>query len=194
VVGPERKIYEVIVTTLAEDGLVHAAPMGIREEKGAFIVAPFKPSTTHDNLSRHPECVVNYTDDVRVFAGSVTGRRCWPTRAARCVRGGVLLQALAHSELVVTEVKETGPRAYFYCRVVHEISHAPFRGFNRAQSAVIEAAVLVSRLYLLPLEEVYRELESLKRAVNKTAGPQEWEAWEWLMERVQHYCRERVTS
>jgi uncharacterized protein len=194
VIKAERKIYEVIVTTLVDDGSVHTAPMGVWEEKGGFVVAPFKPSTTYNNLSRHPECVVNCTDDVRVFAGSVTGRRRWPTRTAYYVRGGFLAQALAHSELIVTEVRETDSRTYFYCQVIYRMNHAPFRGFNRAQSAIIEAAILVSRLAFLSIEEIGRELDILQRTVNKTAGPQEREAWEWLMERVQLYRQEGRVS
>jgi hypothetical protein len=73
---------------------------------------------------------------------------------------------------------------------VHEASHAPFRGFNRAQAAVIEAAVLVSRLHLLPPEKIDSELAYLAIAVGKTAGPAEQEAWGWLQERIaQHRAR-----
>ena len=67
---------------------------------------------------------------------------------------------------------------------MHEATHAPFRGFNRAQAAVIEAAVLVSRLHLLPREKVDAELQYLTIAVEKTAGPAEREAWDWLLARV----------
>jgi hypothetical protein len=71
---------------------------------------------------------------------------------------------------------------------VHRASHAPFAGFNRAQSAVIEAAILASRLDFLPREKVEREIAYLETTVQKTAGPAEAEAWRWLMERVKaHY-------
>ena len=63
-------------------------------------------------------------------------------------------------------------------------THAPFRGFNRAQAAVIEAAVLVSRLSILPPGKLEAELEYLKIAIDKTAGQAELEAWGWLMEAV----------
>jgi hypothetical protein len=72
--------------------------------------------------------------------------------------------------------------------------HAPFRGFNRAQAAVVEAAILVSRLHMLPADKIDREIEYLKIAIDKTAGPREREAWEWLMERVSvHRAAEGVT-
>ena len=38
--------------------------------------------------------------------------------------------------------------------MVHAASHAPFQGFNRAQAAVIEAAILASRLHMLPREKI----------------------------------------
>ena len=61
-------------------------------------------------------------------------------------------------------------RPRFVCRVAHHASHAPFRGFNRAQAAVIEGAVLVSRLHMLPRAEVEAELARLEIIVGKTAG------------------------
>ena len=54
--------------------------------------------------------------------------------------------------------------------VADRASHAPFQGFNRAQAAVIEGAVLVSRLHLLPRAEVEAELARLEIIVGKTAG------------------------
>ena len=50
---------------------------------------------------------------------------------------------------------------------------------------MIEAAILVSRLHFLPREKIERELEYLATAVEKTAGPAEQEAWDWLLAKVQ---------
>lgn len=184
-------IYETIVTTLTKDGGVHVAPMGIWEQEGFIVIAPFRPSATLDNLMRERQAVINFTDDVRVFAGCLTGRRDWLVQPARAIRGGVLRQALAHKEVEVVTVQDDTVRPRFYCRVLHEENHAPFRGFNRAQAAVLEAAVLVSRLHLLPADRIDREIEYLRSAVEKTAGPQEQEAWDWLMERIAQYRREQ---
>jgi hypothetical protein len=70
---------------------------------------------------------------------------------------------------------------------VHEAIHASFAGFNRAQAAVIEGAVLVSRLHMLPARKVEAEMAYLQIAIDKTAGPGEHEAWGWLCEAVQHH-------
>ena len=183
-------IRETIVTTMGTSGRVHIAPIGLIIEADGFVIAPFRPSQTLDNLRDNPHAVANYTDDVLVFAGCLTGRRDWPTRPAAQVPGAVLESALAHAELRVTGVTEHAERPRFHCAVVHEASHAPFRGFNRAQAAVIEAAILVSRLHLLPADKVEREIAYLEIAIGKTAGPREREAWLWLTERIAEFRRE----
>ena len=180
-------IRETIVTTTDPDGRVHIAPIGIIADGECWVIAPFRPSATLENLQRVPHAVANYTDDVLVFAGCLTGRRDWPVRPAATVRGAVLEQALAHAELTVEQVSEDDLRPRFHCRVVHEETHRPFRGFNRAQAAVIEAAILVSRLHMLPPEKVEREIAYLEIAVAKTAGPDERQAWDWLMEKFDRH-------
>src|SRR5436190_348251 len=60
-------IRETIVTTVSAAGLVHIAPLGIIQDGEEWIIAPFRPSTTLDNLRAVPFAVANYTDDVRVF-------------------------------------------------------------------------------------------------------------------------------
>lgn len=179
------RIHEVIVTTLDELGNPHSAPMGISEVNGYFLIKPFKPSSTYDNLKIHPQCTINYTDDVRVFAGALTGRRDWPTRSAKLIKGRYLEQALSHSELDIIKVDDDDPRACFYGQVKQEFTHAPFRGFNRAQSAVIEAAILVSRLGMLSEQKIRDEISYLTIGIDKTAGERELEAWGWLMDKVQ---------
>lgn len=181
------RIRECIVTTADREGRVQIAPLGLIEEGGFLVVAPFRPSTTLDNLAAVPFAVANYTDDVRVFAGCLTGRRDWPLIP---LDGPVprLAAALAHAELAVEDVTEHEERPRFRCRVTREVSHAPFRGMNRARAAVVELAILVSRLGMLPRDKVESEIAYLEIAVSKTAGPEELEAWGWLMERVRgHY-------
>ena len=177
-------IRETIVTTCDARGQVHLAPLGLIADGESWIIAPFRPSTTLENLRAVPYAVANATDDVRVFAGCLTGRRDWPTVPARTVPVPRLAAALAHTELAVSAVTEHHERPRFHCRVVDRGSHAAFAGFNRAQAAVVEAAILVSRLHLLSRESIKGELARLAIVVDKTAGEGEREAWGWLMERV----------
>ena len=178
-------IRESIVTTRNEDGSAHVAPLGVIVEEPYLVIAPFHPSTTLDNLRRHGVACVNYTTDVRIFAGCVSRRRRdWPVVPAERVEGWRLEGALAHSEVAVAEVVEDELRPRFRCRTVVEVAHAPFLGFNRAQAAVLEAAILASRLKMLPAAKVEAELRYLKIAIDKTAGPAEREGWDWLMAMV----------
>src|SRR5262245_54262878 len=177
-------IRETIVTTADVNGRPHVAPIGLIAEGDGWIIAPFHPSTTLDNLRAVPFAVANFCDDVRIFAGCLTGRSDWPTTASVHVPVPRLAAALAHAELAVTRVTEDAQRPRFHCRVVHRAAHAPFAGFNRAQAAIVEAAILSSRLHLLPREKVQSEIAYLEIAVSKTAGPAELEAWQWLMEKI----------
>jgi hypothetical protein len=68
-------IRETIVTTLNEEGKVHIAPLGLIAEEGGWIIAPFRPSATLDNLRATPYAVANFTDDVLIFAGCLTGQK-----------------------------------------------------------------------------------------------------------------------
>ena len=187
-------ILETLVTTRNADGSAHIAPLGLRETGDRVLLAPFRPSTTLDNLTREGSAVVNLGDDVRVFAGCLTGRRDWPVIPAARIDGWVLAGTLAHRELVVETIEEDEQRPQFILRELHAVSHAPFRGFNRAQAAVIEAAILVSRLHLLPAEKIDRELDYLRIAVDKTAGPREREAWDWLLAAVADHRQREGTG
>ena len=177
-------IRETIVITIGAGGRPHIAPIGLIAEGDDWIIAPFRPSTTLDNLMAVPFATASHTDDVRVFAGCLTGRYDWPTMPADEVPVPRLADALSHTELAVIEVGDDPQRPRLRCRVVREVSHAPFHGFNRAQAAVLEAAILVSRLSMLPRDKIEREIAYLQTAVDKTAGPREREAWDWLIEKV----------
>ena len=177
-------IRETIITTADKSGKVHIAPLGIIAEKDGWVIAPFRPSVTLDNLAAVPFAVANYTDDVRIFAGCLTGRKDWPTVPVEGFPVPRLAAALAHSVLRVESISDDSVRPRHFCRVVEEETHAPFTGFNRAKAAVLELAILVSRLNMLPREKIEAEIAYLQIAIEKTAGPDEKEAWGWLMQKM----------
>lgn len=183
-------IRETLVTTAIPGGPVHISPMGVHALDAEILVMPFRPSLTLDNVLASGCAVINYCDDVRIFAGCLTGRRDWPTESAERVPGQRLSGALAHAELELSRVEDDPERPRLYFRTLHEASHAPFHGFNRAQFSVLEAAILVSRLQFLPWSKIERELDYLRIGLDKTAGPRELEAWSWLMEAIEaHQAR-----
>jgi len=177
-------IQETILTSHSQEGKIHIAPMGVHVLDGEILVMPFRPSTTLENLLATGQAVLNHTDDVRVFAGCLTGRRDWPLAASAKVGPPRLAGALAHQELELLRAENDPIRPRLYCRVIHEANHAPFRGFNRAQFAVLEAAILASRLDRLAWEKIESELAYLRIGLEKCAGQREREAWGWLMEKI----------
>ena len=192
-------IYETVVSTVASDGTPHVAPMGVRyrptETGGSdVILMPFKPSTTLANIVASGHAVLNIVLDTRVFAGSVTGRRVWPMQPAERIDGQRLACALSHVELALAELQDDPQRPVLRMARLFEASHAPFIGFNRAQAAVIEGAVLVSRLHMLPASKVDAEMAYLQIAIDKTAGSEEHEAWGWLTEAVARHRAAAATS
>ncbi|MDX3924556.1 MAG: DUF447 family protein [Shinella sp.] len=180
-------IRETIVTTVGADGTVHIAPLGIIAKDNGWIIAPYRPSRTLENLASVPFAVANYTDDMRIFAGCLTGRKNWPLVAVEDCPVPRLEAALSHSVLQVVSVEDDGVRPRHFCRIVAEANHAPFTGLNRAKAAVLELAILVSRLHMLPKEKIDSEIAYLTIAMEKTAGPDEQEAWNWLMQRVRQH-------
>jgi uncharacterized protein len=183
-------IRETIVSTVNQAGDVHFAPLGIIADDDGWIIAPFYPSTTLKNLRSVPFAVANFTDDVRIFAGCLTGRGAWPATASEEIVVPRLQTALSHAELAVSHVTEDEQRPRFHCRVLRTVAHAPFKGFNRAQAAVIEAAILVSRLKMLPRDKVEREIAYLQTAINKTSSLNEEEAWSWLIDAIRGFYAE----
>jgi len=177
-------IYETVITTVSPTGTPHVAPMGVRYRGEQVVLMPFRPSTTLGNIQATGHAVLNIVVDTRVFAGSVTGRKQWPSVAAERIPGVRLACALSHVELRLTGPVPEGERPVLLLDRVHEASHAPFIGFNRAQAAVIEGAVLVSRLHMLPPEKIEREMAYLQIAIDKTASAVEHEAWGWLQQAV----------
>ena len=180
-----EKIDEIILISENADGTPHIAPFGMRERDGLILIAPFRPSASLDNLISGRPATINATDDVRVFAGALTGRRQWSVN--KLDGAWVLSSALSYRSLKLAKVEEDEQRPHLYFEVKKEGNLKPFQGYNRAQAAVIELCVLVSRLNRLPLEKILAEKEYLQIAIDKTAGEQELEAWGWLLEAVENY-------
>ncbi|TFF20683.1 DUF447 family protein [Jiella endophytica] len=188
-------IRETILTTISEAGEVHIAPLGIIQEKDGWVIAPFRPSTTLANIAANGLAVVNYTDEAKIFAGCLTDRKDWPLALIENCPVPRLDAALAHDVLKVESVTEDETRPRYFCKVIGSGQHRPFTGMNRAKAAVLEAAILVSRLKMLPAEKIETEIAYLKIAIDKTAGPDEETAFYWLLEKViEHLAEVEGTS
>ncbi len=187
-------IQEVIVSTQNAAGKTHIAPMGIHIQENEIIILPFRPSTTLTNIVELKSAVINYCDDVRIFAGCISGKRQWPLTKAEKIKGHYLVAALAHKELELIRIEDDPTRPKLFCKAIHGVNHAPFQGFNRAQYSVLEAAILVSRLNMLSLEKIESEIEYLKIGLDKTAGSHEREAWGWLMAIIEQHKQKQTKT
>ncbi|OYU98168.1 MAG: tetrahydromethanopterin synthesis protein [Burkholderiales bacterium PBB5] len=187
------QIFEAVVTTQSPSGQPHVAPMGVRYQGGQVVLMPFRPSTTLDNILATGCAVLNRVVDGRVYAGCVTGRKQWPLQPV-VVPGGAGFAgqrrggALSHQALRLLRDDGHPQRPTLWLAVAHEAQHAPFLGLNRAQAAVLEGAVLVSRLHLLPRDKISAEMAYLRIAIDKTAGPDEHQAWGWLTDAVAQHA------
>jgi hypothetical protein len=184
----ESVIVESIVTTVAEDGTVNCAPMGVDWDPvtrgGAIVLKPFLETTTYRNVLATRNAVVNLTDDVRVFARAAISNPQYPTVPAVVVRGVVLADCCSWREIEVRSIDSTPPRSRVETTVVHHGTRRDFIGFNRASHAVLEAAIYSTRLHLLPRPFIESELARLQVIVDKTAGPHELEAMALLTDYI----------
>ena len=169
-------IVESIVTTVAADGTVNCAPMGVEWGDDRIVLKPFLDTATYRNVTAVRTAVVNLVDDVRIFARAAISNPVYPTVPADVVKGVRLADCCSWRELEVRSLDSTPPRSRIETEVVHRGFVREFIGFNRARHAVLEAAIYATRLHLLPREFITSELERLQVIVDKTASPAEQEA------------------
>ena len=186
-------IIESIVTTVALDGTVNCAPMGVEWDgidDTPIVLKPFLETATYRNLLATRAAVVNITDDIRIFARAAIANPEYPTVPAVKVRGAVLADCCAWRELEVTSIDSTPPRSRVDTITIHRGSRREFVGFNRARGAVLEMAIYATRLHLLPRDFIERELARLQVIVDKTAGPHELEAMALLADFIRSSPRQ----
>ena len=185
-------ILEALITSLNEDGTANVAPMGPRVEPGfrAFVLRPFKTATTYRNLKRHPEGVLHVTDDALMIARAAIGLDpLAETVAAEVVRGRVIASACRYHEFRATGFDDREERATIACEVVRSGVLREFFGFNRAKHAVVEAAILATRVGIVPMDEIAEEFRRLRSPVQKTGGPDELAAFALLAAHVEAEAR-----
>ncbi len=188
-------ILEGIVSTLTADGCVHLAAMGPEVDANfeRLVLKPFQTSQTCQNLMRHPEGVVHVTDDVLLLAQAAIGQidPLPSTAPAQKVRGFFLSGSCRYLEFRIVDADMSKPRARLEAEVVHQASLRDFFGFNRGKHAVVEAAILATRMHLLSLAEIAGEYDRLEVLVQKTGGPAEHQAFRLLRSHLVNALKER---
>jgi uncharacterized protein len=190
-------ILEGIVTTLSPDEHVNIAPMGpiVDAKMEHLVLRPFRTAQTYRNLKAHGEGVLHVTDDVLLLAQSAVGAlETTPAMfPARKVRGWVLQDTCRFFEFRVLTCDDSDERTRIEAAVVYRESLRDFFGFNRAKHAVVEAAILATRIDFMPLDDIEDEFRKLAVLVHKTGGDQEARAFAFLEEHVRTVRRKRST-
>ncbi len=193
-------ILEGIVTTQALDGTLNVAPMGPEVGPGPdlarFTLRPYITSTTYRNLKGTGEGVFHVTDDVLLLARAAIGPVVdAPCRPAGQVRGRVLDIPGRYHEFRVLDLGDRAERTTIRVETVAEGRQArDLFGLNRAKHAVVEAAILATRLRFLPLDAILADFDRLAPLVAKTAGPDERLAFALLLDHVRDFARRESAS
>jgi hypothetical protein len=192
--SPDELIVEGVVVTLDAAGAPNIAPMGPRVDRAIsrLVLRPFQTSQTYQNLKNSGQGVFHVTDDVELLARAAIGSldplpALAPLEDFSCPR---LADACRWFAFQVVSLDDSRERTTIDCRVVASGELRPFLGFNRAKHAVVEAAILATRIGILPHDEIRQEFERLSVLVQKTAGHQERKAFELL----QDYLKRRQVT
>lgn len=181
-------ILEGLVTTLNADRSVNLAPMGpiVDPSMDRLLLRPFQTSTTFANLKRHGEGVFHVTDDVELLARCAIGDAgpLPSMHSAELVDGMILQDACRWYAFRVRSIDDRSDRAEVEAEVAGQGVQREFFGFNRAKHAVLEAAILATRVGILPDAEIRAEMARLASPVAKTGGPREIAAFGYLEEHI----------
>jgi hypothetical protein len=192
----ESMIVEGIVTSVDDDGCLNVAPMGpiVQGDFERLLLRPFQPSTTYSNLSETRCGVFHIVDEVDIIAKAVLDRLdpLPEVEPANQITGFVLKNCCRWFEFTVDSVDSSNPRSEMPSTIVHRGERRPFFGFNRARHAVLEAAILATRLHLIPEEEVVQSMNLLWPAVQKTGGASERALFELIQDFILRHQEKEV--
>lgn len=197
-------ILEGIVTTINADGSVNISPMGPEVPEptagdGALrsvVLKPYQTSTTYQNLKRTGQGVLHVTDDVELLARAAVGTvdPPPPMMPAPGIEGQILKGACRWYALRVTELDDSQPRVRIVAEVVDQGRLRDFFGFNRGKHAVLEAAILATRVDFLPAADIEADFTRLATWVTKTGGAAEQRAFDFLRGYVRHALAAKVDT
>lgn len=177
-------IIETILSSLNQDGAVNLAPMGVHipdhilnlSEVREISLSIYSGSQTFINLPATLEGVINITDDVSAFVETALFSTILPTVPSRLVRPPRLANARTIWEFAVTEFDASGEPAKVRGLIRHYEELAGYRGFCRAEWAVLEAVIAATRWQWMPHSKIEESWPLWKEIVEKTGGIRERKA------------------
>lgn len=189
--GMNGRILEGLVTTLNEDGTTNLSPMGpiVDRQLGSggtelLHFRPYAPSTTLDNLRRTGQGVLHVTDDAGLVGMAAVGKlkKLPNMRKASGFEGMILTQACRWFSFEVVGLDDREELHHVYAKVIEKGTLRDHFGFNRASAAILELAIMATRIKLLPAEEIRSAAERLATIVKKTGDKKDLRALEMLQQ------------
>ena len=185
----ETFILEGVVTTCDAEGRVNVAPMGPAvqlidgvSDWSSLTLRPFDSSRTYRNLQTRPEGVFHVVDDVLLLAQAAVGDVAPPLAASDSVVVPRLADCCRYYEFRIVAVAGERPRETLTAEIVRTGRVRDFVGLHRARHAVLEAAILSTRLHLLDSTTIGDEFARFQPLVIKTATARERDAWNVLVD------------
>jgi len=180
-------IVETIFSTLDDAGQPDFAPMGVVWGSEFLTVRPYRSTQTCRNLLANGYGVANLTDDVLAFVRCGLYQEVLPHFPAKVAPGVVFQGTCSWREIEVISRGGSEDRAELLCRILYTGRQKDFLGFCRAGSAVIEAAILATRLAYRDRKTIAANLGHYGEIVDKTGDETEKQAFQL----VRDYIRKR---
>jgi hypothetical protein len=171
-------ITEAIVTTVSKSGVPNAAPMGIVRRGSRYFIRMYTDTVTFRNCVDTGYLVANFTADARIYV--ISAFRDLPPEFFQFEEG-----------MVPPRLKEAAGWAYFKCQANDVVSLEPVNVkvarcsqpvFNRAFAAVVEAAIVGTRLRFYKGDEGIKKIHEYEAVVKKCGSPTDIEAMKILKE------------
>ncbi|MDG2220331.1 MAG: DUF447 family protein [Rubripirellula sp.] len=198
-------ILESIVTSVDPEGSVNIAPMGPVIDwdltttdpiDQTICLRPFQSSRTYRNLRATGLAVVHVTDNAELFAKAAVDAiepsqvNDW-VEPLESTQWWTLRDCHRWFAIRIESINDSQPRTEMTARIERSAVVRPFFGFNRGKYAVIEAAILATRTHLVEEAEIKSQLDHLQPLVDKTGGPAETAAFDFLRRTIDaRFCRQ----
>lgn len=182
-------IIEGLITTVCSEGGANVAPLGpiVEGDFESVLLRPWRGSTTYRNLCSCDSAVFHVVDEVDLIVEAVMKRPSTSSpmeKASHVDNGWVLKDCCRWFELQIIDRDLTFDRAEIRAQVVYSGQRRPFNGFNRARHAILEAAILATRVEFLARDEVDLQFGFFQSAVEKTGTERHHQLFQMLCDFV----------
>jgi uncharacterized protein len=186
-------IIEGIVSTERPDGGAHLAPLGpvVDRQQQHWLLRPFQGSATYAHLRAQGRCVFHIVDDPALLVQTLLGQTPADVCRYEPEHGHRLRDCCQWFALQVVSWDISQLRSEAVCRMVASGEGRRFWGWNRAAHALIELAIVISRLHLLEPIHIRQFFELHVSAIEKTGEDRERDAYRSLCRKAEQWLAEQ---